>query len=139
MDTKRVFILLLFFFLLFPLAVAEVWGLEELSDQKLNAVTAGSSDAAQGSTEALSRIPLNYSGRKGSVAGEVLVLPAASFANQGTLMLSDNAQSNLRSLINVNAVNSPVQVLLNLNVSINSTIGNINQLNHLLSDQGSWR
>lgn len=132
-------VIFLFLFLLAPLVPGLAWGLEELSDQKLKAVTAGSIDAAQGSMEALSRIPLNYSGRKGSVEGEVLVLPVASFANQGTLMLSDNAQSNLRSLINVNAVNSPVQVLLNLNVSINSTIGNINQLNHLLSDQGSWR
>lgn len=131
-------VVFLFLFLLAPLLPGVAWGFEELSDQRLNAVTAGSSDAAQESMAALSRIPFNYSSSKGRVEGEVIVLPMASYYNQGSMQLTDNAQSNLRSLINVNAVNSPVQILLNLTVNVNSTIGQINQLNNLLSGQGPW-
>jgi hypothetical protein len=47
----------------------------------------------------------------------------------GYLALSDNAQSGLQSLVNINAVNSAVNVLLNLNVSIDSSVGAINQMN----------
>lgn len=47
----------------------------------------------------------------------------------GTLTLNGNAQQNLSSLININAVNSKVNVLLNLNVNINSTVGTIIQTN----------
>lgn len=47
----------------------------------------------------------------------------------GTLTLNGNAQQNLTSLININAVNSKVNVLLNLNVNINSTVGTIVQSN----------
>ena len=45
------------------------------------------------------------------------------------LILRDNAQGNLRSLINVNAVNSLIQVLVNLNININSTVGSVQQIN----------
>jgi hypothetical protein len=47
----------------------------------------------------------------------------------GTLTLSGNAQQNLNSIININAVNSKVNVLLNLNVNINSTVGSVLQSN----------
>jgi hypothetical protein len=43
--------------------------------------------------------------------------------------LGGNAQQNLSSLININAVNSTINVLLNLNVNINSTVGTILQSN----------
>lgn len=135
MNIRCVFPLIIYI-LLAHLVPVVAWGFEELTDQKLNTVTAGSLDSNSGSLEALRRIPFNYSSTKGSVDGEVVVLPMANYYNQGTLQLTDNAQSNLRSLINVNAVNSPVQILLNLNVNINSTIGNIDQLNNLLSGQG---
>ena len=137
MNTRCVIFLILM--LLAPLVPVVAWGFAELTDQQLNTITAGSSDAAHASAEALTRIPFNYSSSKGSVDGEVIVVPMANYINQGSLQLMDNAQSNLRSLINVNAVNSPVQILLNLTVNVNSTIGNINQLNNLLSSQGSWR
>lgn len=138
MNMRRAVFYSLFFFLLTPFLPAEAWGLEVLTDRQLNAVTAGSIDQAYESEEALTRIPFNYTSGRGQIDGEVLVLPMANYNNLGTLHLTDNAQSNLRSLINVNAVNSPVQILLNLNINVNSTIGNINQLNHLLSTQGAW-
>ncbi len=50
-------------------------------------------------------------------------------ANIGTLTLNGNAQQNLSSLVNINAVNSNINVLLNLNVNINSTVGSILQSN----------
>jgi len=45
------------------------------------------------------------------------------------LILQDNAQQNLRSLVNIVAVNSKVQVLVNLNININSTVGAVHQAN----------
>lgn len=139
MKTRPLHFFLFVSLFLVSLAPVEVWGFTELSDQALSAVTAGSADPTIESAEVLTRIPFRYTGRKGEVDGEVFVLPMADIRNQGTLKLMDNAQSNLRSLINVNAVNSPVQVLLNLNININSTIGNVNQLNNLLSSQGLRR
>ena len=50
-------------------------------------------------------------------------------ANIGTLSLNGSAQQNLSSLVNINAVNSNINVLLNLNVNINSTVGSILQSN----------
>lgn len=45
------------------------------------------------------------------------------------LILSDNAQQNLNSLVNINAVNAPVNVLLNLNINIDSAVGVLQQYN----------
>ena len=48
------------------------------------------------------------------------------------LILQGEAQQNLRSLINIAAVNSKVDVLVNLNVNINSTVGTVGQANSSL-------
>lgn len=120
-------------FLLLALVSTGGWGFEELNDQDLNAITAGSSNADHGSMEALTRIPFRYSSNKGTVDGEVIVIPMANYNQLSSLQLTGNAQSNLQSLININAVSSPIQILLNLNISVNSNIGNVNQLNSLLS------
>lgn len=136
MNTSRAIFPLIFIFFLSFLLPAEARAFKELSDTEMNAVTAGSVDPAYESEDALRRVPFHFTSAKGSVDGEVFVLPMTNYSNQGTLQLTDNAQSNLRSLINVNAVNSPVQILLNLNININSTIGNLNQINDLLSTQG---
>lgn len=120
-------------FFLITLLSTEAGGFEELSNQKLNAITAGNTNSDYESVEALTRIPFRYSGKRGSVDGEVIVVPMALYNQTSSLQLMDNAQANLRSLININAVNSPIQILLNLNININSTIGNLNQLNTLLA------
>jgi hypothetical protein len=106
---------------------------EALSDEELNSIAAGSTNVDYESMESLTRIPFRYVGRRGEVDGEVIVIPMSSYSQASQLQLMDNAQSNLQSLININAVNSPVQILLNLNINVNSSIGNINQLNRLLS------
>ena len=59
----------------------------------------------------------------------ILTGPLTTTQNQGTLTLNGGAQQNLTSLVNINAVNSNVNVLLNLNVNINSTVGTITQTN----------
>jgi hypothetical protein len=46
-----------------------------------------------------------------------------------TLSLNGGAQQNLSSLVNINAVNSNINVLLNLNVNLNSTVGTVSQSN----------
>ena len=125
------YVSLIFFIILFT---TEVSSFEELSEQQLNTVTAGNANSEYESIEALTRIPFRYSGKKGRADGEVIVVPMNTYNQVSSLMLMDNAQSNLRSLININAVNSPIQVLLNLNINVNSSIGNLNQLNNLLTN-----
>ena len=131
MKIKIAGIIALFFMALFA---AESLAFEPLTDQQLDVVTAGNSNSDYESIKALSRTPFRYSGRKGSLEGEAIVLPMNTFNEMASLELMDNAQSNLRSLININAVNSPVQVLLNLNINVHSTIDKVIQLNSLMSD-----
>jgi hypothetical protein len=81
---------------------------------------------------------INFSGEvptaNGLVSGVgslVIQAPGSSTSSTttGTVNLSGNAQQNLSSLININAVNSTINVLLNLNININSTVGTILQSN----------
>jgi hypothetical protein len=113
---------------------AGAWGFEVLSDQELSAVTAGNASTGYESMDALTSIPFHYSGKNGSVDGEVIVVPMTTYNQAAYLQLTDNAQSNLSSLININAVNSPIQILLNLNINVNSSIGSLNQVNSLLAN-----
>lgn len=46
-----------------------------------------------------------------------------------SLSLSDQAQQNLSSLVNLISINSTISVMMNLNVNINSTVGTVNQGN----------
>ncbi len=81
---------------------------------------------------------INFTGQvpttNGLVTGKgslVIQAPGSSTSTTttGSINLSGSAQQNLSSLININAVNSPINVLLNLNININSTIGTILQSN----------
>ncbi len=121
-------------FVFVTLLSTSLWGFEALSDEKLSTISAGGAGPNLGSKSALTQIPFSYSSRHGSVDGEVIVLPTSTSYEFSSLHLSDNAQSNLNSLININAVNSPINVLLNLNVNVNSHIEKINQLNTLFSN-----
>ncbi|MEE8165599.1 MAG: hypothetical protein V3T64_08520, partial [Myxococcota bacterium] len=64
-----------------------------------------------------------------AVEGSFQVVEGIDPAMIGNLILSGQSQSNLRSLININAVNSEIQLLLNLHISIDSTVGTLNQFN----------
>lgn len=46
-----------------------------------------------------------------------------------SIYVGDQAQQNMTTLVNILAINSQIQVMLNLNVSINSTVGSVSQSN----------
>lgn len=105
-----------------------------LSDAALDRVTAAGSGA--GITAGVTNGVVNFQGQVPTANG--LVTSAGTLAIQnspitgttmGTLSLNGSAQQNLTSLVNINAVNSNISVLLNLNVNINSTVGTVLQSN----------
>jgi hypothetical protein len=101
-----------------------------LNDAALDRITAG------GVTAGISNGVVNFQGSvptaNGLVTGagtlQVLTGPLTG-TNMSTLTLNGGAQQDLSSLVNINAVNSTVNVLLNLNVNINSTVGTVMQSN----------
>ncbi len=103
----------------------------ELSDAELDEVVAGTVPAQV--HEELLRF--SYVGAAGSRHTAELD-GALSLSGQplsdvptGLLIIDNGAQNNLRALVNLNAVNSEVNVLLNLNISINSVVGEVRQIN----------
>lgn len=70
-------------------------------------------------------------GDKVDVTGNAEVLRGGITPTQmgGMVAMKDQAQQNLKALVNVNAASSIVQVLMNLNVAVNSSIGGITQGN----------
>ena len=101
-----------------------------MNDAALDKVTAGTVTAG------VSDGVVKFQGQTPTANG--LVSSSGSLAVQsgplnggtlGTLSLNGNAQQNLSSLVNINAVNSKVNVLLNLNININSTVGTLTQSN----------
>jgi hypothetical protein len=101
-----------------------------LSDDVLDRVTAA------GVTATVSQGIVNFTGEVPTANGLVssngtLSIQTAPFTGTtlGSLTLNGNAQQNLSSLININAVNSSINVLLNLNINIDSTVGSILQSN----------
>lgn len=103
----------------------------ELSDAELDEVVAGTVPA--GVHEEL--LHFSYAGAAGArhtadVDGTLSVTgrPLPDMPT-GLLIIDNGAQNNLRALVNLNAVNSEVTVLLNLNISINSIVGEVRQIN----------
>lgn len=104
-----------------------------LDDKTLDRVTAAGVTVTASPTGVV-----NFSGEvptaNGLVSGVgslVVQAPNSTTNNTttGTINLSGTAQQNLSSLININAVNSTINVLLNLNINVNSTVGTILQSN----------
>jgi hypothetical protein len=104
---------------------------QPLNDAAMDRVTAGGMTA--GLSDGIVKFQGSVPTKNGLVTGAgtmaVLTGPLTTTTNQGTLTLNGGAQQNLTSLVNINAVNSNVNVLLNLNVNINSTVGTITQTN----------
>jgi hypothetical protein len=101
-----------------------------LSDAALDQVTAGSVSAG------ISDGVVRFAGQTPTANGLVsstgsLALQSSPIAGNtmGTLSLNGEAQQNLSSLVNINAVNSKINVLLNLNININSTVSTLTQSN----------
>jgi hypothetical protein len=103
---------------------------QPLNDAALDRITAGGVSA--GISDGVVKFQGTTPTPNGLVSGAgtlaVLTGPITG-TNMGTLTLNGGAQQNLSSLVNINAVNSNVNVLLNLNVNINSTVGSVIQSN----------
>jgi hypothetical protein len=110
------------------LVAAAVHSAEPLSDQQLDVVSAGTESVPSDELLKFNAQHQTASGKKVIVDG-TLDLERAKSIDVSSLMLRDNAQSNLKSLININAVQSNVNVLLNLNIMIDSQVGELRQLN----------
>jgi hypothetical protein len=104
---------------------------QALNDAAMDRVTAGGVTA--GDSNGVIKFQGSVPTKNGLVTGagtlSVLTSPTSSTTNQGSITLNGQAQQNLTSLVNINAVNSNVNVLLNLNVNINSTVGTLTQTN----------
>jgi len=101
-----------------------------LSDDAMDRVTAAgvSATASQGVVKFSGQVPTPNG--LVSAAGSLAISTApVSGTTIGSLNLNGNAQQNLSSLININAVNSTISVLLNLNINIDSTVGTVVQSN----------
>lgn len=101
-----------------------------MSDGALDRVTAGSisASASNGVVKFQGEVP-TANGLVSSAGTLAVQSSPLTGTTLGNLTLNGNAQQNLSSLININAVNSKINVLLNLNVNINSTVGSILQSN----------
>ena len=116
--------------LLFTQAAVAQSKKKPLTDDAMDRVTAA------GVSATVSQGVVKFSGQTStpnglvSAAGTLAVSSApVSGTTIGSLNLNGNAQQNLSSLININAVNSTISVLLNLNINIDSTVGTVVQSN----------
>ena len=116
--------------LLFSHAAVSQSKKKPLNDDAMDRVTAA------GVSATVSQGVVKFSGQTStpnglvSAAGTLAVSSApVSGTTIGSLNLNGNAQQNLSSLININAVNSTISVLLNLNINIDSTVGTVVQSN----------
>lgn len=113
-----------------PVSALQARAARELTAEEMDRITAGSVSVAQEDGAVNIRFQSSAgSGRSVDGAGTIEIFKGVPPAAAGSLVLQDSAQSHLQSLININAVNSFVQVLLNLNVNINSTVGTVRQIN----------
>jgi len=111
-------------------AFAPVHAADILSDAQLDQVTAGTASVVYDRERGFLELhKITGRGTAIGVVGNTNFNFDSALVNAGVLRLEGNAQSNLRALINTNAVNSPVQVLMNLNININSSINTLNQFN----------
>jgi len=110
-------------------ATERAWGAQALTDAEMDQITAGSLsvEAANGQFNFQLGGETNRVSVTGS--GTVAATENVSAGPAGYVIMRDNAQSNLRAFVNVNAVNAKVSVLINLTVNINSTVGTIHQIN----------
>ncbi|KAF0219113.1 MAG: hypothetical protein FD174_2199 [Geobacteraceae bacterium] len=112
-------------------AADKAWGAHPLSDEEMDLVTAGTLSVAMSD----GKLSFQLGGDKGSglsIEGSGTISTVTNPAPAGPpayIIMRDNAQSNLHAFVNVNAVNANVQVLINLIVNINSTVGAIHQIN----------
>ena len=102
---------------------------EPLTDEQLDAITAGADDTTLEEVT-VQAARMTSTGKRVTVDGTVgLQKLPNTIDDAASLLLRDSAQSNLQALINMNAVNSVVNVLVNLNINIDSQVGELRQIN----------
>ncbi|MCU1222446.1 MAG: hypothetical protein JWQ42_539 [Edaphobacter sp.] len=101
-----------------------------LTDAALDGVTAAgvSAGISDGVVKFQGQVPTR-NGLVSSAGSMAIQTGPLTGTTMSTLSLDGNAQQNLSSLVNINAVNSKINVLLNLNVNVNSTVGTVLQSN----------
>jgi hypothetical protein len=129
---KRLFVLMFAASLMVGIVSPAAAQSEKLSDEQLDDVTAA------GSTVDVSDGVLRFdfkgktaSGHEVDAAGTVELLQSTRRPGTQNLIMTDNAQQDLQSFLNITAVNSLVQVLVNMNININSKVETLRQSNTL--------
>ena len=112
--------------LLLSAAACAASAAEVLTDEQLDQVTAGTASMSYDRERRF--LELHKTTALGTEIGVTGKVDSVAVSN-AALQLSGSAQSDLHALINTNAVNSPVQVLMNLNININSSVNTLNQTN----------
>jgi len=128
MGTGRTLPVLLFALISGALHTGDALAAEPLSDEQLDAITAGAhaDDLEEIVVQAAHR---TARGKTVTAEGTLGISHMHDALAEGQLLLRDSAQSNLRSLVNLNAVQSVVSVLVNLNINIDSHVGELRQIN----------
>jgi hypothetical protein len=110
------------------LVATSAFAAEPLTDEQLDAITAGTDDSVLEEI-VVHASRLTASGKTVTAEGTLELRRPADAGNGVDLLLRDSAQSDLQALVNINAVQSLVNVLVNLNINIDSTVGEVRQLN----------
>lgn len=106
---------------------------ELLSDAELGEITAGTASTVYEDGRLFFDLDKTTGrGTRIDALGDLTFNTGPTNITNGVLLLEGNAQGNLRALVSTNAVNSPVQVLINLNVNVNSRVDTLNQINNAL-------
>lgn len=113
------------------LCSASLQAAEPMSDEALSSTTArGYEVNPNDATEALN---FSFSGlgvnKDINGSGNLKMQRAALTPSNSNVIISDYAQSNLNAMMNINSANSIIQVLMNLNINVNSEVGSVVQGN----------
>lgn len=128
MGTRRTLQVFLFALLFGAPHAERALAAELLSDEQLDAITAGT-DPGELEEIVIQAAHRTASGKTVTAEGSLGISQMQNALAEGQLLLRDSAQSNLRSLVNLNAVQSVVNVLVNLNINIDSHVGELRQIN----------
>ena len=117
-------------------------GGREMTDEELDAVKAGAFEVASTAPNHLSFAIDDVGGNRFTVDGTgdvtlsaipiAVAEPTQTFVTNtvtSSVNVSDSAQQNLSALVNLNAANAVIQVLMNLNINVDSTVNNLSQTN----------
>lgn len=132
-EHMKTLIVVCFLCMLLMGATDHAQGAQALNDEEMDQITAGA--LSVGMSDGKFSFLLGDKGSGLSVEGSGTVAAVTAPLTPSTpasfIIIRDGAQSNLHSFSNVNAVNSKVQVMINLTVNVNSTVGAIHQTNTL--------